>query len=70
MFGLGSQEQFPRTVQNRVDDDDDGDGDGGDDARMAKKETLTPFFKYSREPLLTTYKPLGNIQLGTAPDYI
>ena len=65
MFGLGSQEQSPRTVQNRVDDDDDddgdGDGDGGDDAHMAKKETLTPFFKYSQEPLLTTYKPLGNI---------
>ena len=39
MFGLGSQEQFPRTVQNRVDDDDDddGDGDGGDDAHLAKK---------------------------------
>ena len=29
MFGLGSQEHCPRTVQNRVDDDDDDDDGGG-----------------------------------------
>ena len=46
-FGLHSQEQFPRTDQNGVDDGDDDDdedgGDGGDDdddaddAHMVKK---------------------------------
>ena len=60
-----SQEQFSRTVGNRVDDDnDDGDGDDDDDddddddAHM-EKTPKTHFFKYSQEPLLTIYKPLG-----------
>ena len=30
-FGLHSQDQFSRTVQNRVDDDDDDDGDDDED---------------------------------------
>ena len=64
-FGLYSQEQFSRTVQNGVDDvnddgdyDDDDDNDDDDDAHM-ENTPKTPFFKYSQEPLLTIYKPLG-----------
>jgi hypothetical protein len=44
---LYSQEQFSRTVQNRVDDDnDDGDDDDDDDDAHMEKTPKTNFFKY------------------------
>jgi hypothetical protein len=44
---LYSQDQFSRTVQNRVDDDnDDGDDDDDDDDAHMEKTPKTNFFKY------------------------